>query len=77
MTRAAFLRKLEEIMEAEPGALEGNEQLSSLEAWDSMKVVEFLAFADESFSLTVEAAAIGACRTVEDLARLLKPHVEG
>jgi acyl carrier protein len=76
MTKDSFLRKLEEIMELEPGTLKGDEVLAKLEAWDSLKVVEFLAFADEELSLTIAPKAIGACKTIDDLAGVLGQHVE-
>jgi acyl carrier protein len=75
MTRSEFLRKLEEIMEIEPGSLEGTELLADLDAWDSLKVVEFLAMADEHFSVTVAPKAVSACKSVEDLRALLGQRV--
>lgn len=71
----SFLRKLEEIMEVEPGTLKGGEHLQDLEDWDSLKVIEFLAYADEEFSLTISPKAIAECKTVGDLAALLGPYV--
>jgi acyl carrier protein len=76
MANAAFLRKLEEIMEIEAGSLNGDEELARLEAWDSLKVMEFLAFLDEEYSLTVSPKAIAACKTVGDLAAVLPRRVE-
>jgi sugar transferase EpsL len=75
MTKADFLNKFEEIMEMEAGSLTGNERLADLGGWDSLKVVEFLALADEQFSLAIAPKAIAACRTVEDLRALLGEHV--
>jgi len=63
-------------MEVEPHTLKGGELLADLDAWDSLKLVEFLAFADEEFSLTVPPKAVGACKTVDDLAGVLGQHVE-
>ncbi len=76
MTKSAFLRKLEEIVELNPGSLKGGEKLGELEGWDSLKIVEFLAFADEEFSLAIPPRAMGSCKTVQDLAGLLAPHVD-
>lgn len=77
MTKAEFLNKLEEIMEIEAGSLKGNEALADLDGWDSLKVVEFLALADEQFSLAVAPKAIAACKTIDDLRALLGEHVAG
>jgi acyl carrier protein len=75
MTRDSVLRKLEAIMEIEPGTLKGDERLADLEAWDSLKVMEFLAFADGEFSMAVPPKAVGACKTVGDLVGLLGNHI--
>ena len=77
MTKAEFLHKLEEIMELKTGSLAGNERLTDLDEWDSLKVVEFLALADEQFSLAVAPKAIAACKTIDDLRALLGEYVTG
>ena len=77
MTKAEFLHKLEEIMELKTGSLAGNERLTDLDEWDSLKVVEFLALADEQFSLAVAPKAIAACKTIDDLRALLGENVTG
>ncbi len=76
MTKGAFLCKLEEIVELTPGTLVGHEQLSELQGWDSLTVVEFLAFADEEFTLTISPKVVAACRSVQDLAGLLGRNVD-
>jgi acyl carrier protein len=76
MTKRVFLSKLEEILELTPGTLVGHEQLSELEGWDSVTVVEFLAFVDEEFALAISPKVVAACRSVQDLAGLLAPNVD-
>lgn len=75
MTKSEFLRKLEELLEAEPGTLNGTEELSALETWDSLVVLGFLAFADEQFGLAVPPSKVKEANTVTDLARLLGDRV--
>jgi acyl carrier protein len=77
MTKAEFLGHLDEIMEQEPGTLKPGEALKDVPKWDSMTVVQFIAFADEEFNLAIPSAKLLACTTVDDLAALLSPHVTG
>ena len=74
MTRAECLRKLEEVMELDVGSLQGGEELQAL-GWDSLKILEFLAFADEQFSLSIAPKDVARCKTVDDLIVLLGSHV--
>lgn len=77
MTKAEFLGHLDEIMEQEPGTLKEGEALKDVPKWDSMTVVQFIAFADEQFNLAIPGTKLLACATVDDLAALLSPHVTG
>ena len=77
MTKAEFLGHLDEIMEQEPGTLKEGEALKDVPKWDSMTVVQFIAFADEEFNLAIPSAKLLACATVDDLAALPSPHVTG
>jgi len=77
MTKAEFLGHLDEIMEQEPGTLKAGEALKDVPKWDSMTVVQFIAFADEEFNLAIPSAKLLACTTVDDLAALLSSHVTG
>jgi acyl carrier protein len=77
MTKSEFLGHLEEIMEVEPGTIKAGDELEYLPKWDSMTVVQFIAFADEEFNVAIPSAKLLACKTVDDLAGLLSPHVTG
>jgi acyl carrier protein len=67
----AFLRNLEELLHLPGGSLKGEEQLRSLEAWDSMAIVEFMAMVDEKYSVTLSPAQFRRCSRTADLFALL------
>jgi acyl carrier protein len=70
MTREQFYRKLEEILEGEPGSIKGNEELDAVKGWDSLGVLSFIAMADSVLGRTVAATDLERCKTVNDLARV-------
>jgi acyl carrier protein len=76
MTKQELYWELEEILEIEKGTIHGDQQLASLQAWDSLATMGFIAMVDRKFGITVPANAIAACQTVEDLTRLLGPYIE-
>ena len=70
-----MLTKLDEIFELEPGTLTGAEQLSDIERWDSITVIEFLAMVGENFEdVEISPKQIPGCRTVNDLIALVRPN---
>lgn len=75
MTKAVFLRKLESIIEADEGTVEGASVLGELEGWDSLAVMSTLAMFDKQFGVKVPAATMYQCRTVDDLAALAGDQV--
>ena len=77
MSKDRFLRAVEEIVEADAGTLQGNEELSGINGWDSMAVLGFIAFADSECGLTVAPKSIVAAKTLDDLYRLLTPATAG
>jgi acyl carrier protein len=62
-----FLRGLEQMLQVEANSLEGGEVLRELPCWDSLAIVEFMAFADERYSITMPPKQITSCSTVHDL----------
>ena len=70
MGKEAFLAQLEELLEQPAGTLKGPELVGSLEGWDSLAVMSFIAMMDEHYSLNVATKDIVACKTVDDLAKL-------
>ncbi|SMH45495.1 phosphopantetheine-binding protein [Azospirillum agricola] len=70
MDRKEFLLALDETLELEPGTLTGDETLESLEAWDSLAVISFIALVDERLNLVVEGEKLARAKTVSDLLAL-------
>jgi len=70
MTRQDFLKALDEVLELPSGTLQGSEQLSELERWDSMAMISYIALADEHTGAKLSPRQIVACKTVSDLLTL-------
>jgi acyl carrier protein len=75
MHKKEFLTQLEEIIEAEPQSLVGNEPLSNYLSWDSLAVVGFIALVDGEFDLTLSARKVNECETVADLLTLVGDRI--
>ena len=73
MDRQTFLPLLDELLELPPGTLTGSEKLESLENWNSMAMVGYIALADEHFNYSVSPRQFANCSTVNDLLDLIKP----
>ncbi len=71
MTKAQFLGLLDELLEQDPGTLQGDEPLAGLPRWDSLAVIGFIALLDEHFGLSVPATKINACTSVADLVAIV------
>jgi acyl carrier protein len=67
-----FYRNLEEVLDLTPGTLSAGELLAQLEAWDSVAVLGFLVMADETYSALIPPKRIPECKTVDDLAALIR-----
>ncbi len=67
MTKADFLRELDEMLELAPGTLSGDEALADVEGWDSLAVISFIALVDEKLNLVVEGEKLARAKTVADL----------
>lgn len=66
---------MDELLENEPGTLNGAEALASIPRWDSLAVIGFIALLDQHFGANFPATKIMDCKTVDDLARLLEGRV--
>ena len=71
MNKKDFFLLIDELLENEPGVITGNEVLTQLPKWDSLAVIGFIAVLDQHFSVSVPAAQILGCKTVDDLAGLV------
>ena len=76
MTKQEFLSLFEEILEAAPGTLKGDEPLPGMEGWDSLAVVSLIAMVDEQAGLTLSPKEIAKAATVADLIGLLGDKIE-
>lgn len=70
MDRKDFLLALDEMLELDAGTLTGAEELESLDNWDSLAVISFIALVDEKLGLVVEGEKLAKARTVDDLMAL-------
>lgn len=75
MTHKEFLAQLEELIEADPGSIKGNEALTDLPRWDSLCVVGLIALIDEHLGVTVSARKIADAKNVADLVALAGPKL--
>jgi len=62
---------MEELLEVDGGTLQATVELKSLEQWDSLAFVSFLAMADSKYSVKVAPSELRACKTVGDLMKLV------
>lgn len=76
MTKKELLQMLEEIVEADPDTLTGEELIEDLENWDSLAVVNFIALVDENFGITLSPEKIMNSKTVNELVSLLDGYIE-
>lgn len=75
MKKSEFLALLDELIEEEPGTLTGQEQLETIELWDSLTIVGFIALVDEHFDIVLSAKKVYDCQTIDDLVALAGSHV--
>lgn len=75
MSKQEFFPRFAELLELENANLTGDEKIADFKTWDSMKILEFMAMADEQFSVTVSPSALAKCQTVNDLIALLDGKV--
>lgn len=67
MDRKEFLLALDEMLELDDGTLTGAEELESIDAWDSLAVISFIALVDEKLGHVVEGEKLVKAKTVQDL----------
>ncbi|MBP7338255.1 acyl carrier protein [Niveispirillum sp.] len=70
MTRAEFLAALEEMLELDAGSLSPDMALDSLDSWDSLAVISFIALVDEHFDHVVAGEDLAKAKTIGDLLAL-------
>lgn len=73
MDRQTFLQHLDELLDLPLGTLKGPERIESLENWNSMAVVGYIAMVDEHFNYSISPRQFANCNNVNDLLGLIKP----
>jgi acyl carrier protein len=72
MDRGQFIPELENVLEIAPGMLREDQNVRDLEHWDSLKLLEVLALADEQLQVQVDADHLAKCVTIGDILNLLE-----
>lgn len=67
MAKEEFIRQIEQVLSLEPLALTGTESLRTIEQWDSLAVLGYMALVDQRFGITLDPERVARCKTVEDL----------
>ena len=75
MNENQILEALDHLLRLPPGTLKGNELLESLDGWDSLAIIEFVAMADEDFGVDITAEEVRKSKRVQDLVMLLGARV--
>ena len=72
MNRQEFLRAIEELIDMDPGTLNGDEVLDSLGGWDSLAVISFIALVDESLGMILEGDKLADASTMAELMAMVE-----
>lgn len=70
MDRVQLLREFDEIVELPAGSLNGSEPLETLEHWDSLAMMSFIALASEHCGAALSPRQLANCATVNDLLKM-------
>lgn len=70
--RAQFIRRVEEILQIQPGKLHGNTVFHELPEWDSVAALSVITMIDESYRVTLEGTEILECPTLGHLIELVE-----
>jgi acyl carrier protein len=72
MDREESIAQLEMVLEMSPGSLREEDEVRSLEHWDSLKLLEIIALADEQFHVELDADRLARCARIGDILALLE-----
>ena len=67
MDEGKKLKILEELLEMDEGELSAGMALDSIELWDSMAQLSFIAMVDDEFGKSISGEVIAEYKTVQDL----------
>lgn len=71
MDQKEFLREIENGIGLKENSFQEDVSLESLEGWDSMAILIFIAAVEEKFGLVLEGNQIASAKKVKDLLNLL------
>jgi acyl carrier protein len=66
-----FLRGFEQLFHLPAETLTGSEPLKNLQAWDSLAIVEFMAYADATYGIALAPERFRGCESIQDLFSLV------
>lgn len=73
-----FYDGMAEIFEVDVSQISPDFELHSGEAdWDSLAIVSTIALADDCFGVMLEGKALGECKTIADIEKLVTSAKEG
>lgn len=73
-----FYVGMAEIFEVDASKISSSFELHSGEAaWDSLAVVSTIALADDCFGVMLEGKALGECKTIADIEKLIEAAKKG
>ena len=72
MNEPEFIATMEELLETDPGSIGLATQLCSLQQWDSLAFVSFLAMAHSKYGVPVAPTELRQCKSIADLMKLVE-----
>lgn len=72
MEKSKKMEMLAEILDVEPDELEESMELASIEEWDSVAILSFIAMVDEEFGREINGATVKSLVTVADVLALME-----
>lgn len=72
MTNEKKIELLEDMLDLDSGTLTPETVLDSLEEWDSVALISFIALVDDEFGKVVKGSVIKEQKTVADLMTLME-----
>jgi len=67
-----LVRSVERLCDLQNGTLHRDTTLKSIEQWDSLRIVEFVALADSEYGVVLDYDRLSGCQTVGELVALVE-----
>lgn len=75
MNSEYVLNLLEELLEFDSGPLLADRLLNTIESWDSLAIISFIALIDEKINVVLDGNSLANANTIEDLLKLVEKSV--